>query len=120
MGLGIAVVKWPLLPDASTMPLYEGVTLCLLTAMSVLALLGLRYPVRTLPVLLFETAWKVLWLGLVALPHAAAGSLDRGTTSSGTTGQRTVMTTLARACSVSTYRIAAAASSNAKVRSTTG
>jgi hypothetical protein len=78
--LGLAVVNWPLLPDASTMPLYEGVTLCLLTAMSVLALLGLRYPVRMLPVLLFETAWKVLWLGLVALPHAASGSLDRATT----------------------------------------
>ena len=73
-------MKWPLLPDAATMPLYEGVTLCLLTAMSLLAPLGLRYPVRTLPVLLFETAWKVLWLGLVALPHAASGPLDRATT----------------------------------------
>jgi hypothetical protein len=34
MGLGLAVVKWPLLPGAHTLPLYEGVTLCLLTAMS--------------------------------------------------------------------------------------
>ena len=32
------------LPDAHTMPLYEGVTLCLLTALSLLAFLGLRYP----------------------------------------------------------------------------
>ena len=79
MGLGLALVKWPLLPDAHTMPLYEGVTLCLLTAMSVLAFLGLRYPMRLLPVLLFETLWKVLWLSLVALPKAVAGDLDAAT-----------------------------------------
>jgi hypothetical protein len=34
MGVGLAVVKWPLLPGASDLPLFEGVTLCLLTAMS--------------------------------------------------------------------------------------
>ena len=42
MGVGLALVKWPLLPDAATLPLYEGVTLCVLTAMSLLAFLGLR------------------------------------------------------------------------------
>ncbi len=76
MGIGLVLVKWPLLADASTLPLYEGVTLCLLTAMSLLAFLGVRYPVRLLPVLLFETLWKVLWLGLVALPKAMSDSLD--------------------------------------------
>ena len=75
MGVGLVVVKWPLLPDASALPLFEGVTLCLLTAMSLLAFLGLRYPVKLLPVLLFESAWKLLWLPLVALPNAAAGDL---------------------------------------------
>ena len=40
------------------MALYEGVTLCLLVAMSLLALLGLRYPVKLLPLLLFESAWS--------------------------------------------------------------
>lgn len=80
MGVGLVLVKWPLLPDAHTLPLYEGVTLCLLVAMSLLAFLGLRYPVRLLPVLLFESAWKLLWLSLVALPKAAAGSLDVATT----------------------------------------
>jgi hypothetical protein len=76
MGLGLAVVKWPLLPHAHAMDLYEGVTVCLLTAMSLLALLGLRYPVKLLPVLLFETTWKLLWLGLVALPTAVSGHMD--------------------------------------------
>lgn len=81
MGVGLALVKWRLLPDAHTMPLYEGVTLCLLTAMSLLAFLGLRYPVKLLPVLLFESAWKLLWLALVALPKATSGDLDSATAS---------------------------------------
>lgn len=80
MVVGLAVVKWPRLPHAATLPLYEGVTLCMLTAMSLLALVGLRYPVTMLPVLLFETAWKVLWLSFVALPKAASGDLDAATT----------------------------------------
>lgn len=80
MGLGLALRKWPLLPGVSSMPLYEGVTLCLLTAMSLLALLGLRHPVRLLPVLLFEVIWKLIWLGLVALPKAVDGTLDAATT----------------------------------------
>lgn len=79
MGLGLVVVKWPLLPQAHELPLYEGVTLCLLTAMSVLALLGLRYPARMLPLLVLETLWKVLWLSLVALPRAVTDSVDAAT-----------------------------------------
>ncbi|MEU8225806.1 hypothetical protein [Kribbella sp. NPDC048915] len=79
MGLGLATVKWPLLPRAHTLPLYESVTLCLLTAMSLLALLGLRYPIQLLPVLVLEVLWKVLWLGLVALPRAVTGTLDPAT-----------------------------------------
>lgn len=80
MGVGLALVKWPLLPEAHAMPLYEGVTLCLLTAMSFLAFLGMRYPAKLLPLLLFESAWKLLWLSLVALPKAIAGDLDAATT----------------------------------------
>jgi hypothetical protein len=76
MAVGLALVKWPLLPGASSMPLYEGVTLILLTAMSLLALLGLRYPVQMLPLLLLETVWKLLWLSLVALPQAINGDLS--------------------------------------------
>jgi hypothetical protein len=77
MGLGLAVVKWPVVIgyDRST-PLYEGVVAVILTAMSLLAFLGLRYPVRLLPILLFEALWKIIWLGVVALPAVAAGDVD--------------------------------------------
>lgn len=80
MGLGLVAVKWPLFLDGvDSLPLFEGVVACLLTAMSVLALLGLRYPVRLLPVLLFEAAWKLLWLATVALPTATSGDMDAAT-----------------------------------------
>jgi hypothetical protein len=79
MGVGLALVKWPLLPQAHDLPLFEGVTLSLLTAMSVLALLGLRHPMRMLPLLVLESLWKVLWLGVVALPQAASGTVDTAT-----------------------------------------
>jgi len=77
IGLGLAVVKWPVVIgyDRST-PLFEGVVAVLLTAMSLLAFLGLRYPVRLLPILLFESLWKLIWLSIVALPAVAAGDVD--------------------------------------------
>jgi hypothetical protein len=80
IGIGLVLVKWPLLvshPDP--WPLFEGVETCILVAMSLLALLGLRYPVRLLPILLFECGWKLLWLSVVAAPQLAAGTLDAAT-----------------------------------------
>jgi uncharacterized membrane protein YhhN len=41
---------------------------------------GLRHPVKLLPLLLFESAWKLLWLVLVAPPRATTGALDGATT----------------------------------------
>ena len=77
MGVGLAIVKWPLVINYDqSFPVYEGVVAVLLTAMSLLAFLGLRYPVRLLPILLFECLWKLIWLGVVALPAATAGSVD--------------------------------------------
>ncbi|WP_425861901.1 hypothetical protein [Arthrobacter sp. TWP1-1] len=79
MGVGLVIVKWPLLLHASSLPLFEGVVTCLLTAMSLLAFLGLRYPVRLLPILLFECIWKIIWLSVVALPAILAGDVDNAT-----------------------------------------
>jgi len=76
MGGGLALVKWPLLVRHAPWSLAAGTVECLLVALSVLALLGLRYPERLLPVLLFEVAWKLLWLGVVALPLWRDGRLE--------------------------------------------
>ena len=79
MGVGLVIVKWPLLVEASSVPVMDGVVTCLLTAMSLLAFLGLRYPDRMLPILLFEVAWKVIWMAVVALPHTVSGDMDAAT-----------------------------------------
>jgi hypothetical protein len=80
LGGGLAMVKWPLFFHRD-MPwtLTEGVVNCLLAALSLLALLGLRYPVQMLPVLLFECLWKVIWLSVVALPLWASHRVDPAT-----------------------------------------
>jgi hypothetical protein len=77
MGVGLVFVKWPLLvhpPESWSVA--QSVVDSILIAMSVLALLGVRYPVRMLPVLLLESLWKLLWLGVVALPAARADDMD--------------------------------------------
>ena len=79
MGVGLAIVKWPLLMDARSVPVMEGVVTSLLTAMSLLALLGLKYPVRMLPILLFEGAWKVIWLAAVAIPRLLSDDMNAAT-----------------------------------------
>jgi hypothetical protein len=80
MGVGLAIVRWPLLiQDAPSLPPMDGVVTCLLTAMSLLAFLGLRYPAQLLPILLFEVAWKVLWIAAIAIPHLVAGDMNAET-----------------------------------------
>lgn len=79
MGVGLALVKWPLFfqdGGVASLPVFEGVVAALLTAMSLLAFLGLRYPVQLLPLLIFESLWKLIWLATVGIPHLAAGDMD--------------------------------------------
>ena len=79
MGGGLAVVKWPLLFDHGPWELKAGTVQCMLVAMSVLALMGLRYPLRMLPILLFEVGWKLTWLGVIALPLWSDNKLEGAT-----------------------------------------
>lgn len=77
---GITATQWPLLIHHDpAWPLMDGVKSSMLAAVSVLALLGIRYPLQMLPVLMFEIAWKVIWLAAVFLPLWAAGQLDPAT-----------------------------------------
>src|SRR3712207_1693552 len=79
MGVGLALVKWPLFfqnGGVASLPVFEGVVAALLTAMSLLAFLGLRYPVPLLPLLVFESLWKLIWLAAVGIPHLMAGDMD--------------------------------------------
>ncbi|MGY1761436.1 hypothetical protein ACI79G_04270 [Geodermatophilus sp. SYSU D00779] len=80
IGVGLAVTEGPsFVQDSRSWPLVEGVVTCMLAAMSILAFVGVRYPLRMLPLLLFECAWKLIWLAVVALPLWAAGRMDQAT-----------------------------------------
>ena len=81
MGVGLMFAKWPLVVNPpESWPLAQSVVDSILIAMSVLALLGVRYPVRMLPVLLLESLWKLLWLGFVALPAAWTDDMNAAMT----------------------------------------
>jgi hypothetical protein len=79
MGVGLAFIKWPLYfqnGGVAALPVYEGVVAALLTAMGLLAFLGLRYPLQMLPLLVLETLWKLIWLAAVGLPALMAGDMS--------------------------------------------
>lgn len=51
----------------------RGVIPSLLGAVWLLAFLGLRYPLQMLPLLLFELAWKAVWMVAYGLPQWSSG-----------------------------------------------
>src|SRR5579863_5576863 len=58
---------------------WHGVGMSLLGALTALSLLGVRYPVKMLPLLIFEFAWKLLWVLAIWLPLWFAGRIDPNT-----------------------------------------
>src|SRR5262249_62346932 len=55
----------------------HGVAFSFWAAYSVLMLLGLRYPLKFLPLLLLQLFYKLVWLAAVALPLWSANQLRR-------------------------------------------
>lgn len=69
MLVGLGVVIWPvLLAKGPQLEHMHGVVCAMLCTLSILSALGLRYPLKMLPVLLFELAWKTMWMLCVPLP----------------------------------------------------
>ncbi len=69
IGLGGMIV-----PELVSHPLASrGVIASLLGAVWLLAFLGLRYPLEMLPLLMFEFAWKLIWMIAYGLPQWSAG-----------------------------------------------
>ncbi|KQX68203.1 MULTISPECIES: hypothetical protein [unclassified Paenibacillus] len=78
--VGLGIVVWPgIIHHEKPWELMEGVVQCMLAAFSALSVLGLLYPLQMLPLLLWELAWKSIWLIIVALPLWYSGQMDEST-----------------------------------------
>ncbi len=65
-----------IVPDVVSHPVISrGVIPSLLGAVWVLAIVGLKYPLEMLPLLMFEFAWKSIWMVAYGLPQWSAGQL---------------------------------------------
>lgn len=75
--VGLAVFIWPgIIRPPADLPHLNAAIRSLLGGLSLLFFLGVRYPLKMLPMLLFELVWKSIWLLAFALPRWFAGQLD--------------------------------------------
>lgn len=76
MAFGSFAVFWPsLLTHTHEWGLDNGAQYSLLSALAPLALLGLRYPLKMLPLVLYEFLWKALWFAFVMAPLWTGGRM---------------------------------------------
>ena len=69
IAVGLGSLIWPALVDTPTnLEHMRGVVRALLAAVGVLALVGIRYPLKMLPLLFFELVWKTIWVLAIGLP----------------------------------------------------
>ena len=71
VGVGAMIVPAVVHPE----PMARGVIPSLLGGVWLLAFIGLRHPLQMLPLLMFEFAWKMIWLLAFGLPQWSAGQL---------------------------------------------
>lgn len=69
LALGLGVYVWPsVINHSNELAARHGVQIALLAGLGAMATLGFRYPVKMLPLLLFEVVWKAIYLLAFALP----------------------------------------------------
>jgi hypothetical protein len=80
MAVGLAIFELPALLHPDNLSRLEGVVLSVLGAFALLAVLGIRYPIKMLPLLFFELLWKSIWVLAFGLPLLLSRQLDPNTT----------------------------------------
>jgi hypothetical protein len=77
MAVGLGAVYWPsVIVHSSELATEKGLLYSLLAGLGAMAALGFRYPVKMLPVLLFEIVWKAIYLIFFALPMWRAHQIN--------------------------------------------
>ena len=77
IAIGLGLTIWPeiLFANSTNADVYT-VVYALLGALGLLCLLGLRYPLKMLPLLIFEFLWKLIWTIAFAFRMALDTGLD--------------------------------------------
>lgn len=60
-------VWYQLLFESGDWTVTRGLAKSMLAALALLSLLGVRYPIQMLPLMIYEVTWKTVWLLLIAL-----------------------------------------------------
>jgi hypothetical protein len=77
LAAGLGVYEWPsVIHHGSDVAILHGIQLSLLAGLGLTAALGLRYPLRMIPLLLFELTWKAIYLVAFALPLWSAHQIN--------------------------------------------
>ena len=77
LAAGLGVYVWPVvISHTSDVAIAAGVRLALLAGLGATAVLGLRYPLQMLPLLLFELVWKAIYLIAFAAPLWSAHKIN--------------------------------------------
>lgn len=78
LAAGLGTYVWPLIiQHTSDFAIAEGVRFALLGGLGATAVLGFRYPLQMLPLLLFELIWKAIYLVAFALPLWSAHQITQ-------------------------------------------
>jgi len=77
LAAGLGTYVWPsVIQHTNEFAATQGIHCALLAGLGLTAVLGLRYPVQMIPLLLFELTWKVIYLVAFALPLWRAHQID--------------------------------------------
>lgn len=80
MAAGLGVFMWPkVIHHTNEFAAGYAIQFALLAGLGLTAALGLRYPLKMLPILLFELTWKAIYLIAFALPLWSAHQISEAT-----------------------------------------
>ena len=73
LAAGLGVYIWPVvILHSNQLAATKGIQIALLAGLGLTAVLGFRYPLKMLPLLLFELTWKAIYLVAFAWPMWSA------------------------------------------------
>ena len=85
MVVGLAIFKLgPAILHPENLSPQDSVVLSVLAGFALLAVVGIRYPLKMLPLLFFEFVWKSIWILAFGLPLSLSGGLDPNVSFGGT------------------------------------